>query len=318
MFLMEKQLISIVIPALNEAENLPKLHAELQKVCVVLGGKYRFEFVFVDDGSADGSAEALEKLAREDAQTRFIVLSRNFGKEAALAAGIRHAQGDAVVLLDADLQHPPALIPMFIKKWEDGADVVVGIRENHANNSLTRKLGANIFYAVMKRIGETELVKHGTDFRLISCQVADEFNKLTEHNRITRGLINWLGFKRDVVRFTAQERVGSGSQYSSPKLIKLAISSFIAHSLFPLKFTGYLGVFITFTASLLGAFIFVEKYILDDPWNMRFSGPAILAVIIIFLVGIILSCLGLIALYIANIHAEVANRPMYVIKSKKL
>ncbi len=313
---MEKQLLSIVVPAYNEAENLPKLHAELQKVCAELGEKYRFEFIFVDDGSADGSVEELEKLAREDAETKFIVLSRNFGKEAALAAGIRHAQGEAVVLLDADFQHPPEKIPIFIKKWEEGADVVVGIRENHADNSLTRKLGANIFYAVMTRIGETKLVKHGTDFRLISRQVADEFNKLTEHNRLTRGLIHWLGFKRDIVRFKAEERTGSESKYSSAKLIKLAFSGFISHSLFPLKFTGYLGVFISLAAGFLGAFIIVEKYILGDPLGMHFSSPAILAVIIIFLVGIVLSCLGLIALYIANIQGDVQNRPMYIIKRK--
>lgn len=146
--------------------------------------------------------------------------------------------------------------------------------------------------------------------------VVREFNRFTERGRITRGLIDWLGFRRDYVYFIANQRINGDAGYGIFKLIKLALSSFISLSLFPLKFAGYLGIIIVLFSGPLGVFIFVEKYVLSDPWGMSFSGPAILAVIILFLIGIVLACLGLIALYIGNIQAEVVNRPMYVIRRK--
>jgi len=155
-----------------------------------------------------------------------------------------------------------------------------------------------------------------TDFRLIDKKVIQEFNRFTERTRITRGLLNWLGFSHDFVYFEANARAEGKAGYSCIKLVKLALSTFITHSLLPLQLAGYLGIIITFFSGLLGLFILIEKYILDDPLNMYFSGPATLAVIILFLVGIILSCLGLVALYIANIYNEVMNRPIYVVKDR--
>ena len=175
-------------------------------------------------------------------------------------------------------------------------------------------MGSYFFYKIINRISATKIIPNATDFRLLDKKVIIEFNKFTEKSRITRGLIDWLGFKREYIYFNAPKRINGKASYSFIKLCKLALNSFVSMSLFPLKFAGYLGILITIGAGLMGLFIFIEKYILNDPWRLNFSGPAILAIIILFLVGIILSCLGLIALYIANIHNEVTNRPIYIIR----
>jgi len=163
-------------------------------------------------------------------------------------------------------------------------------------------------------ISSTSIVPHSTDFRLLDRIVIDEFNKLTERNRMTRGLVAWLGFKRSYIFCIVDPRHAGSVKYSYPKLFKLAMHTFVGHSLLPLKLAGYLGIFITFFSGLLGLFILVERYIFGDPWNLGFSGPAILGVVILFLVGIILVCLGLIALYIGNIYGEVMGRPLYVVR----
>ncbi len=313
---MEKRRITIIIPAYNEKKGIEAVWLSVSDAIAPLEQRYAFEILFVDDGSTDGTAQELESLTARDGRVDFLSFSRNFGKEIATTAGLHAATGDAAIMLDADLQHPPALIPEFIRKWEEGAEIVIGLRTNDASQSVVRKLGARFFYAAMDRISETRLDRGGTDFRLLSRPVIDAFNSFTERSRITRGLVDWLGFKRAYVPFAAPDRAGEKGRYGFLRLTHLALSSFVSHSLFPLKFTGYLGVFISVASGLLGVFILVEKYILGDPLGLDFSGPAMLAVVIIFLVGIILSCLGLIALYIANIHAEVMNRPLYVVRKR--
>jgi len=314
---MEKvSLISIVIPVHNEEKNIPLICDKIIEVWNNLKHKYAYEIIFVDDGSDDSSLKILEKLSTADKHIKYVEFSRNFGKELAISAGIFNAKGSAVLIIDADLQHPPELMPKFIEKWEKGADIVIGLRTRNKGEGLIKKFGSILFYKIMNSIGETQMLPQETDYRLLDKKVVIEFNRFTERNRITRGLIDWLGFKKDYIYFNANERINGEAQYDNSKLLRLALTSFVSQSLFPLKFAGYLGIFITFFSGLLGLFIFVEKYILNDPWNINFSSPAILAVIILFLIGIVLSCLGLIALYIASIHAEVINRPMFVIRKK--
>jgi len=308
--------ISIVVPVYNEEENLYLLYGSLKNILSTCGRDY--EIIFVDDGSTDDSLSILQKLSVDDSRIKLIEFSRNFGKEAAISAGLFFATGNGVILIDADLQHPPELIPQFLGKWEAGADLVIGVREKNQGESLVKKLGSSVFYKIMKWIGETKTVPRATDYRLLDRKVVDEFNRLTERNRITRGLIDWLGFKKDYIYFTANKRNGGRTGYSYSKLTKLALSSFVSHSLFPLKLAGYLGITITFFSAILGLFVFSEKYLLNDPWHLYFSGPALLAILILFLIGIVLTCLGLIALYIANIHSEVSNRPLYIIRDKKI
>jgi len=311
------KLISIIIPTYDESANIPLIYKKIKEVFLLMGGNYKYEVIFVDDGSADDSIEVLEKLADKDNKIKYLEFSRNFGKEFATSAGIQYSKGDAAIMVDADLQHPAELIPEFIKKWEDGADIVVGIRTKNKGEGLIKKVGSWGFYKMMNLMSDTKIIPQATDFRLIDKKVIVEFNRLTEKTRITRGLIDWLGFKKEFIYFTANKRQNGKASYTNFKLAKLALSAVISQSLFPLKLSGYLGIFISFFSGILGLFIIIEKYILEDPLNMRFSGPAILAVIILFLVGIILSCLGLIALYIGNIQKEVSNRPMYIVRTKK-
>jgi polyisoprenyl-phosphate glycosyltransferase len=310
------KLISIVVPVHNEEKNIPLLHSELVKVFQKLP-LYDYEVIYVDDGSTDNSWNEMVKLSEKDKRVKPIQFARNFGKELATTAGVHHATGDAVKIIDADLQHPPHLIPLFIEKWEQGADIVIGIRKSNSKEGFIKKTGSYIFYKLLSIISDTNIIPQGTDFRLMDRKVVNEFNKFSEKNRITRGLIDWLGFKRDYIFFKADSRKHGTASYNPIKLVRLAFSSFISHSLLPLKIAGYLGSFILLTSGPLGIFIFIEKYLLHDPWNLQFSGPAILAVIILFLVGVILICIGLVGLYIANIHTEVTGRPIYVIRDKK-
>jgi dolichol-phosphate mannosyltransferase len=307
-----KSLISIIIPFKNEAANI----AELQDALGQLPSQvptHEFEFIFVDDGSNDTSASMVRELQQHDKRIRLIQLSRNFGKEIATTAGLQAAKGDAAIMIDADLQHPPALIPEFIKRWEAGDDVVIGKQKPDASYaSFTKRLSARWFYKLMNRISQTEVTPHATDFRLLDRAVIDEFNKFTERNRLTRGLIDWLGFSRSYIEFTPAKRLHGDRSYSYRQLMRLAANSIESLSFFPLRIAGYLGVFIVVVSTPLILFIMGNRLFFDN--SMNFTGSATLAAMLLFLIGIVLICQGLMALYIANIYGEVQNRPLYVEK----
>lgn len=311
---MEKRHISIVIPFYNEENNIPLVYRELKKI--LNNANYSFEIIFVNDGSTDNSSAELDKITAADHTVKVIEFSRNFGKEVAMTAGLDICQGAACILMDADLQHPVEKIHEFIKRWENGAEVVVGVRNKNKSEGLIKKAGSYIFYLTINAISETEITPSSTDYRLLDRIVIEEFKRLKEKNRMTRALIDWLGFKRDYVYFNANERLYGKPSYNYLKLFRLAVSSYISHSLLPLKIAGYLGIVITSFSTLLGLVMFVDKFFLKDPYKMYFSGTAMLATIIMFLIGIVLSCLGLIALYIGNIHGEVVNRPMYIVRRR--
>ncbi|MDP3093547.1 MAG: glycosyltransferase family 2 protein [bacterium] len=313
----DKKLISIIVPVYNEEKNLPLFYQSLSKTTSSLEDRYDFEVIFVNDGSTDNSAEVLEKLSASDSRVKYIEFSRNFGKEIALTAGLGCAKGQAVLTLDADLEHPPEIIPEFISKWESGIEVVIGVREKSDDQNLVRKAGSWLFYKIMDLIGETKIISGETDFRLLDQTVVREFNRFTEKGRIARGLIDWLGFKRDYIFFAAGKRKSGKTRYGFLDLVRLGFSGFISHSLFPLRLAGYLGILITVFSGILGLFMFLNKFVFRDPWGLAFSNVTMLAVFTTFLIGIVLICLGLIALYIANIYQEVINRPVYVIRKKK-
>jgi len=308
----EKKLLSIIVPVYNEEKNIPLFYEKIQVILDKLN--YAWEIVFVNDGSCDKSILELNNISEKDSRVQVIDFSRNFGKEIAVTAGINNCQGVACIILDADLQHPIEKIPEFIEKWEAGAEVVVGVRKKNKGEGFVKKIGSYFFYKMINRISDMEIVTRATDYRLIDRVVIDAFNQLTEKNRMTRALIDWLGFRREYIYFEANERIHGVPSYSFWKLVRLAFNSMIAFSLFPLKLAGYLGVIITFFSGLLGIFIMVDRYLTKE---LHFSGSVILAVVILFLIGVVLVCLGLIALYIANIHAEVTNRPMYIIRKKR-
>jgi len=311
---MEKhKTISIVIPVYNEAANLRPLYNELSKTLEALS--YQFEILFIDDGSKDQSATVLCELAREHDHITLLQFARNFGKEAAVSAGLHAAKGDAVVIMDADMQMPPSLLGEFTAKWEAGAEVVVGVFASR-NMRFIRRVGAKAFYRIMQQIAHTKITPHATDYRLLDREVVDTFNSLPERNRITRGLIDWLGFERAYVYFEQAPRLHGTPTYSFSKLVTLAMNSFTSYSLFPLRLAGYLGIIILILSSVGGAFLWIETFILNDPFRWGVSGTAFLAVMLLFLVGVVLACLGLISLYIAHIHAEVIDRPLYIVRRR--
>lgn len=311
---MQTRTISIVIPIYNEAPNVTPLYRAVKTIISKL--PHSFELIFVDDGSSDDSVKRIKKVAREDKKVRVVELARNFGKEIAVTAGIHAAHGDAAVIMDADLQHPPELLPKFIDEWEKGADVVVGVKEYSKDESWLKKTTSKGFYSVLGMMSPASMTPHASDFRLINRKVIDAFKSFTERNRITRGLIDWTGFERRYVYFVAPPRLHGEAGYSYRKLIQLAFNSFTAYSMLPLKVAGWLGWFILIASFLLGTYTFVEQYLLGDPLNLDISGTAKLAIILLFLVGVVLICLGFVALYIARIHEEVLNRPLYIVKEE--
>ena len=311
-----KKLVSLIIPAYNEEENIRPLYEKLREVIAKNSERYDYEIILVNDGSKDKTSAAIERVAEEDSRVRQVEFSRNFGKEIATTAGLTACKGDACMLLDADLQHPVELISEFLAKWEAGAEVVVGVRKKSKSDSWVKIFGSKLFYRLLNAIADTKVIPNATDFRLLDRVVIDEFNRFTETNRLTRGLIDWLGFKRAYIHFEANERLHGTASYSLVKLMKLAFHSFISLSLFPLKLAGYLGILITSISFVSGTYIFLGKYFFHWRFALTFSDAEDLAIFIVFLVGILLMSIGLISLYIANIHEEIIHRPLYIVRKQ--
>lgn len=314
---MGKKLISIIIPAHNEVAGLSSfLENQLIPVLETIK-EYNFEIIFVDDGSTDGTLDLLYEYAGRAKNFRVVSFSRNFGKEMALTAGLRYAKGDAAITIDADGQQPPKLITTFIKEWEKGHDIITGVRDHYTKHGFIAKTGSRLFYWLLRRMGNRYTVAGSTDYRLISRPVIDEFNKLTEHNRITRGLIDWLGFDQKYVKYTYGARLAGKPSYNLKKLFHLAIDSFVSMSTTPLVIFGYIGVVITILSGLLGLFCLINQYILGDPLHFYWPGTLQMAILITFLVGLVLISQAVTALYISSIHAESLNRPLFIVDQKK-
>ncbi len=312
-----KQKISIIVPVYNEERSLPMMHEQLQAVTTPLTKTYSFEYIYVNDGSSDTSPGVLASLESQDKAVRVLEFSRNFGKEIAVTAGLHASTGQAAIIMDADMQHPVALLPEFIAKWEAGAEVVVGVRKRYGKESSQKRFHSWLFYKLLSKISDVPVTPRATDYRLLDREVVDAFNQLSERNRITRGLVDWLGFQREYVYFESADRLYGQVSYKFGKLVGLAVNSFVSLSLFPLRFAGWLGIAITLLSGLAGIFIIVEDFLLNDPLGLKFSGPAMLAVLNMFWIGIVLIAIGLVALYIASIHSEVINRPLYVLRKHR-
>ncbi len=302
--------ITIITPVYNEEESIPLFYRAVTDIINPL--PYDFDLLFVNDGSEDRSAICINALSLRDPRVHTIEFSRNFGKEAATTAGLHYAASDAAILIDVDMQHPVDRIPEFIKQWEDGAEIVVGVRAQSKSDSMIKRVGSRLFHRIMQSISETRLVPQETDYRLLDRKVIAAYRLFTEHDRITRGLIDWLGFNIALISFEANERARGIAKYSIFKLWKLARASLISHSLLPLRIAGYLGALSIVVSVPMGVVMFVDRYFY--PLGFNFSGPAILADILLFLVGVILVCMGLLAFYIEHIFQETKNRPMYIVR----
>lgn len=311
-----KKFLSIITPVHNEEECVEHfvnhlLLTEVEKL------NLKYELIIVNDGSTDNTLKIIQKLAQKNPKIKVLSLSRNFGKEPALSAGLLYAKGDAALTIDADGQQPPKLIPEFIAKWEKGAEIVTGVRSQYTKHGLIQKLGSKLFYRLLNLMGNKNTVPGSTDFRLIDRVVIDEFNKLSEHNRITRGLIDWLGFKQEYIEYIYGVRTAGKPSYNLKKLFHLAIDSFVSMSTTPLVIFGYLGIFITIGSFILGLFCIINQYILGDPLQLYWNGSIQLAIFITFLIGLLMISESITALYISHIHAETQNRPLFIINKKE-
>ena len=312
---MKKKLISVVVPVFNEEEGILKF-LEKELVPVLAGLSYDTEIVLVDDGSRDKTVEKIrevENVIKNKMPIKMVAFSRNFGKEAALSAGLWYAGGDAVVMIDADGQHPASAIVEMIKKWEDGAKIVTAVR---GQNTTHHKLGSRIYYRMLKMMGVRNIVPGELDFRLMDRAVVDEFNKFTERNRLTRGLVNWLGFRQEYIKVQTKDRLGGKPTYSFKKLMALAGDSMVSMSRTPLVIFGYVGIFITVVSVIFGLFIVIQQYIMGDPLGLDWSGAVAMSVFVSFLVGLVLISQAITALYVSQIQVEAKNRPLFVVDKK--
>jgi len=309
---MSKHFISIVVPVYNEQAAIIPFHrtliAALSDITDVT-----YEVIYCDDGSTDDTLDLIHALQTKDTSGRLVALSRNFGKEYALTAGIAQANGEAIMMLDGDGQHPVTYIKDFVAAWQRGAQVVVGIRAKSTHRTMMQRRFSSLFYTLFNRFTDQRLIPGSTDFRLIEREVANAFLELGESNRITRGLIDWLGFKKVSITFTANKREHGNASYSNRQLIRLALNSFVSLSPVPLYFFGYVGVAISGLSALLGIAVFIEQILLRDPMHWNFTGTAMLGILTLFLVGIILMSQGILSLYVSHIHSQSKGRPLYII-----
>ena len=298
--------LTAIVPVLNEAENLPLLAPRLVSVLEKLG---TFEVIFVDDGSSDATMEVIRGLNAADPRFRCVSLSRNFGKEIAIAAGLEHSRGKAAIILDADLQHPPETIAKFVELWRAGYENVYGQRVDRAGDSKLRQALTERFYHLFRAFGETPLPPGAGDFRLLDRKAIDALNAMPERARFSKGLYAWIGFKSIGVPFEVAERAHGQSKFSYRKLTAFAMDGLTSFSTLPLKVWTYVGVMISMFA-LVGAFYFLLEYIFH---GAQTPGFASLIVSIMLLSGVQLLSLGVLGDYIGRIFAEVKRRPLYVV-----
>jgi polyisoprenyl-phosphate glycosyltransferase len=299
--------ISIVLPVFNEIQTLPLLCSRLIEVMRRMGENY--EVIFINDGSRDGSLTFLKKLAADDSRMKVVSLSRNFGHQMAITCGLDHARGAAVVVMDADLQDPPELIPMLIEKWREGYDVVYAVREQRQGESLFKRATAALFYRLIRKLSRIEIPADAGDFRLLSRRAVEALKATGERNRFVRGLVGWIGYRQTGVRFVREERTAGETKYPFRKMLKFAIDGITSFSFVPLQMATYFGFLISGASFLYIVYAVLQKLLTDRP----VTGWTSLMVAMLFLGGVQLITLGVIGEYIGRIYEEVKQRPLYLV-----
>lgn len=303
------ELLSIVVPCYNEEAALARFYAETSAVCAGLDGLV--EFIFVDDGSRDGTLAEIKALAARDSRVRWLALSRNFGKEAALFAGLEHARGDYVAVMDADLQDPPALLPQLLDIVRGGEyDCAAVRRVDRKGEPPIRSWFARQFYKVINKMSKTEIVDGARDYRLMSRQMADAVLRVTEYNRFSKGIFSWVGFRTKWVETENVERAAGESKWSFFKLLLYALDGIIAFSTAPLAIASVLGLVFCVVAFFAIIFVIVRQLL----WGGSAFGWPSLVCIILFLAGIQLFCIGIVGQYLAKTYLEVKGRPIYLLR----
>lgn len=301
-------LLSIVVPAYNEQEVLRVFHERLSVVLAQLAEPV--EVIYVNDGSSDDTLEVLLSLKENDARVAIIDLSRNFGKEIALTAGLDYASGDAVIVIDADLQDPPELIPEFLQQWREGYDVVYAQRTEREGESALKKATAYVFYRVMQRASRVKIPEDAGDFRLLSRRAVDSLKQLREQHRFMKGLFAWIGYPQKAVTFQREARAAGQTKWNYWRLWNFALEGITSFTTAPLKFATYIGLLTALASFIYAAYIIYKTLAYGDPVR----GYPSLMVAVLFLGGVQLFTIGIIGEYLGRMFNETKHRPLYIVK----
>ena len=303
-----RHLITVVVPVFNESAVVRAFYDRTSRVLRAIPD-FDYELLFVDDGSRDDTYEQLKSFAVGDPRVRLLKFSRNFGHQIAISAGIDHAQGDCVAVIDVDLQDPPEVIPVLIDKWREGFDVVYGRRTGRGGETLMKRVTAAAFYRLLAKVSKIQIPSDVGDFRLMSRRVVDELRKLREKDRFVRGLVSWIGFRQTAVDYQREPRHAGETKYHYRQMIQFAIDGVTSFSTAPLRLATWLG----YAASLL-AFIYLASVVVQKLMGITVQGFATIMVAMTFLGGVQLICLGIIGEYLGRIFNEIKPRPMYIIE----
>ena len=301
---------SIIVPVYNEEAVILSSYERLTKVMQSLAAPY--EMLFIDDGSSDKTAAICAGICQNDASVRLISFSRNFGHQPAITAGMDCARGRAVVIIDADLQDPPEVIPGMVALWQQGYDVVYGKRQSRLGESVFKKLTASLYYRFLRYMTRIDIPVDTGDFRLIDRKVCDAMKNLDERNRYVRGLISWVGFKQIALEYARAPRLAGETKYPFRKMVRLALDGITAFSYKPLRLAAYTGLFISFVSFAYLVFVLYLTLFTDA----TITGWASTIAVILFTQGIVLMMLGLMGEYIGRLFDEVKKRPIYIVKEK--
>lgn len=306
-------LLSVIVPCYNEEENVALFYEELMKNSDFFAERQiDLEIIYIDDGSADGTVAEVKKLHGQDERVHLVSFSRNFGKEAAMYAGLENSHGDYVVMMDVDLQDPPSLLPEMLSYMEQGYDSVATRRVTRKGEPPVRSFFARRFYRLMKRISRTEIVDGARDYRLMTRQMVDAILSMQEYNRFTKGIFGWVGFRTKWLEYENVERVKGETKWNFWKLFLYSLDGITAFSTVPLMLASVVGLFFCIFAFLMIIFIIVRKLIFGDP----VSGWASMVCIILMTSGVQFFCTGILGQYLAKTYMEVKRRPIYIAKEK--
>jgi polyisoprenyl-phosphate glycosyltransferase len=304
-------LLSLVIPLFNEEENIQPLYDAIDKATKGIS----IEIIFVDDGSKDKSLAIIKNLSQKDDRIQFLSFSRNFGHQNALKAGIDYSKGDCVISMDADLQHPPKLIPELILKWKEGYDVVYTIRKYDKKTSFFKKITASFFYSIIKNLSKTKIEKGAADFRLLDKKIIKEIKALKENYLFLRGMVSWMGFSQSSITYIAPERQAGKTKYSFRKMIKFAFSGITSFSTKPLQLSTFFGFLIAGAAFLYALYAMIAPTFTDVVIE---KGWTSVIVSVLFIGGIQLIMIGILGEYLGKLFIENKRRPNYIIKEKNI
>jgi glycosyltransferase involved in cell wall biosynthesis len=304
----ESVTLTIAVPVYNEIESLPELYAQVKAVMQEIGEPW--ELILVDDGSQDGSTDVIRSLAAEDTRVRPVIFARNFGHQIAVTAGLDYSRGDAVVIMDADLQDPPQVIKDLVAKWREGYEVVYAVRAEREGETFFKRFTASLFYRLINRITDVDIPLDTGDFRLLDRKVVDTLNQMREHHRFPRGMAAWVGFRQIGVDYKRAARFAGETKYPFTKMLRLALNAITGFSYFPLQLATYFG----FLCAGISAVAIPVVIILRLMGNQAFFGQATTLIAVLFLGGVQLISLGILGEYVGRLYDEAKGRPLYIVR----